>query len=458
MLAGCGGDGHERLNIILITMDTLRADRLGFMGYADAITPTLDSLAASGTVFERCYSTSPTTLASHTAILTGQYPRSLNVSRNGSVVPSAAWTMSELLREEGYTTAAFVSSYALDPEFGLLQGFDRYDACRTEVDDKDAQDYRRGSETVASALNWLADKEAATEPFFFWLHLFDPHSPYDPPPPFDELFDPGYSGGFSGSMDDLISIWLGEELPGEPDLDHIRALYDGEVAYTDMVLSKFLSGVRKLTAAERTIVILVADHGESLESRGEIFNHGKNLYESVIKVPLVLSGGIPGNMEIPRKTSIDTPVRTIDILPTVIDLLGLNTRIELPGGSFVAAMNGEPSGERFAFAEATKPYSAETHAYGYLNENKSKMVVSGKWKYILTPYTGAKEMYDLEKDPDETTNLLKNGDAVVSAVGDSLSGLLDGWCASFAETDKVGESELDPEVEERLQSLGYIDN
>ena len=458
LVAGCGGEGSDRPNIILLTIDTLRSDRLGYAGYEKAVTPALDSLAASGAVFERCYSVSPTTLASHTAILTGRYPRSLNVSRNGSVVPSSALTMSEILREEGYTTIAFVSSYALDPEFGLLQGFDRYDACRTEVEDENTQDYRRGADTVASALDWLENRDGAREPFFFWLHLFDPHSPYDPPPPLDELFDPGYSGTFTGSMDDLISIWLEEKTPGESDLNHIRALYDAEVAYTDQVLSKFFHAVRERSLEEKSLVIVVADHGESLEPRGEIFNHGKHLYDSVIKVPLVLSGEFSDKFKIPENISIPYTVRTIDILPTVLDILGMERRTGLSGESFYSLLNREQAKERIVFAEATKPYSAETPGCGDLNENKSKMALQGRWKYIRTPYTGAEELYNLVEDPGELKNLLETGDALTTTIADSLSELLEGWRVSSA---GVGEPEgegPDPEVEERLRSLGYIDD
>ena len=170
-----------------------------------------------------------------------------------------------------------------------------------------------------------------------------------------------------------------------------------------------------------------------------------------------MTGKIPGKMSIPENTSIESPVRTIDILPTILDMIDVEKPAFLPGESFLPLMNGAPSKERIAFAEATKPYSVESSNCRYLNEKKSKMIVMGKWKYIRTPYSGREELYDLETDPYEKQNLIESEDADTQRIIHNLSNRLDIWLDSFRKTDTQVRQDMDPEVREHLRSLGYID-
>ena len=288
MLVACGGEAP--LNVVLITLDTTRADHLGCYGHESIETPHIDRLAAAGSLYERCYTPVPITLPSHLSILTGTYPAYHGVHENaGFYVAPELVTLPEVLHREGYATAAFVGSFPLDSQTGLDQGFDLYDdnyPSSLEAGKHPSLqgffDERPAADVVRPALEWLADRDG---PYFLWTHFFDAHQPLIPPSPFRERY--------------------------------ANALYDGEIAAVDEAIGRLLSRLEERGDLDRTVIILTADHGEGLGEHGEL-THALLLHSSTVRVPLVIRD--PRDLTARRITA---PVATVDILPTLLDRLGL---------------------------------------------------------------------------------------------------------------------------------------
>ena len=277
--------GSPSVNVLLITLDTTRADHLGCYGYASARTPALDGLARGGVRFARVYCPAPLTLPSHCSILTGLYPLKHGVHNNGHDLPSGVRTLAGILKERGYATAAFVSSFSVDSRFGLDRGFDVYDdQFQSELPVKSQNAERRAEATFARFDAWL-DKNAGAK-FFCWVHYYDPHLPYDPPSPYREEF--------------------------------AGRLYDGEVAYMDHYVGAVLDRLRDKGLLANTLVVVAGDHGEGFGDKVEV-GHGIFLYEETLRVPLIFYH--PGIFRRPRV--VEGAVRLIDAAPTVLEVLGL---------------------------------------------------------------------------------------------------------------------------------------
>jgi arylsulfatase A-like enzyme/Flp pilus assembly protein TadD len=412
-LAACGRSGvTENRSLILVTLDTTRADRIGAFGGATVPTPTLDQLAREGTIAVSAASQVPLTLPSHASILTGRYPASHGARHNGIYrLRGSEETIAEHLAGVGFDTAGFVASYVLNRGFGTEQGFavyddvdvDRYAGGRDQVFEAE----RSADEVNARVVPWI---EAHREKrFFLWVHYFDPHEPYAPP-----------------------------EIPG-------RTLhgtgYDREISYVDACLGNLIEKLRAAGMLDRAVLIVVGDHGEGLGEHGEK-THGVFLYESTLHVPLVLRA--PGL--IPAGRTLEGPVELIDIVPTVTDYLGLPALVRVQGRSLRARIEGREDG-RVARAHAETMMPRLEFGWADL-----RMVRDGALKYIHAPRP---ELYDLRADPGEEHNLM-------DAPGGRLSGLqedLDAWM--LASTDAVAEAgsrrALDPDAEARLRSLGYLE-
>lgn len=347
------------LDVLLITVDTLRADALGAYGNARARTPWIDRLAAEGVRFDRAHAHNVVTLPSHANILSGRYPFEHGVRDNaGFRFPAEVDTLATRLRALGYRTGAFVSAFPLDSRFGLDRGFDVYDDAF--ADGRVAADFmlpeRAAADTVAAARRFLDARDA--RPTFLWLHVYEPHAPYQAPASFAAQF------------------------PGDP--------YHAEVAATDDALSAFLRPLVDAGRSGRTLVVLTADHGESLGEHGEL-THGLFAYEATLRVPLVIHG--------PRVVGpavVTEPVRHVDILPTVLDALGQPVPSDLPGRSLLPAAAGQRPAPAPAYFEALTAMLGRGWAplYG---------VVQGDRKLIDLPLP---EMYDLERDPGETDSVI----------------------------------------------------
>ena len=388
-------------NVLLVTIDTLRADALGSYGGA-ARTPTLDALAAQGVRFAFAHAHAVMTLPSHASILTGQYPFQHGVRDNaGFRLSDASVTLAEAAQEKGFATAAFVGAFPLDRRFGLAQGFDEYDdLAGREVAPADFEfSERPAREVVAAAQAWIGRQQT---PWLAWVHVFDPHSPYAPAPPFDR------------------------EYASNP--------YAGEVASVDAALAPLMDLARR--GPRPTTVVVTADHGEGLGDHGEP-THGVFAYESTLRVPLILAQVGPGARERRSPTVSDVPVRHVDIAPTVADLAALTLPPGLPGRTLLTAVVADPE-PRPAYFEAMTAMLKRGWA-------PLRGVLVGRSKYIDLP---VEELYDLEADAREERNLapaMRDRVRVMMARLDAFGASMPG-----DETPETGE------VRARLQALGYL--
>jgi choline-sulfatase len=428
-LAACPMAGTSRPpNIILITLDTVRADRMGFLGSHRGLTPTLDSLARQSVVFTRAYSQVPLTAPSHATILTGTYPQFHQVQDFemplGKDLPYAP----AILRAHGYHTAAFVGSMVLDPGLGLAVGFDRgfdtYDAGfhplsptgdRYKEEDRYKSEERRADDVVAHALGWLQQHSGA--PFFMWVHLYDPHDPYDPPEPYKSKY--------------------------------AAAPYDGEIAYTDSAVGKFLRQLRTRGFFDGALVAVMADHGESLGDHGEDF-HGFFLYDETIHVPLLIK--LPGETSAGKR--IETRVELVDVLPTILEAVGIAIPQEVQGESLLGMMNAEAArGRQRAPAAVMSPdrpaYSETDYAHLAYGWSSLQALRTGKYLYVDAPRP---ELYDQTTDPKAQHDLTKKS----AAVTDTIRSQLNAFRQKTSSTRELPKLVRDPEAEQKLAALGYV--
>ncbi|MFQ5744172.1 MAG: sulfatase-like hydrolase/transferase, partial [Acidobacteriota bacterium] len=399
---GSGKPSYRGANVLLVTIDTLRADHLGAYGDAGAETPTLDRLAAEGIRFDQAISPVPLTLPSHTSIMTSLNPPEHGVRDNGAApLPAGVPTLASVLSRAGYASGAFVGAYVLHSRWGLNAGFETYDD-RFDYDDPLAapgQVERRGAAVVAAALDWLHGDPGS--PFFAWVHLYDPHAPYAAPEPY------------------------GSRLAERP--------YDGEIAYADALVGQLLEALRVSGELKRTLVVVTSDHGEGLGDHGEP-GHGLFLYDATQRVPLLMR--LPDRRAAGRV--VEEQVRLIDIAPTILELLELPPEPGFHGGSLVPFFRGSaPS--RPAYAETIFP---RTH-FGW---QELYALRDEGHKYILAPRP---ELYDLSVDPGEHRNLVDGEPQRAAAMRATLEGMRGGQPAPQLQS-------LPAEVEQRLRSLGYI--
>jgi arylsulfatase A-like enzyme/Flp pilus assembly protein TadD len=412
-IAGCDGSqrptatlrsgvarGH---NVLLVTIDTLRRDRLGAYGSTKGLTPTLDRLCATGVCYQHAFSHVPMTLPAHTSILTGRTPHTHGVHANGSFrLDEGVPTLATVLKRSGYRTGAFVGAFVLDARFGLNQGFDEYDdryPHQTDAATFRVAD-RRAAEVVKAAGDWILQppvpnpQSPIPNPWLAWVHLFDPHAPYDAPAE--------YRAG--------------------------RAPYDAEVAYTDAMLGQLLERLGAAHALDRTVIIVTADHGESLGDHGET-THGLFAYDSTLAVPLIVSGTAVG------RGLVHETVGHADLLPTILDLVGVAVPANVDGQSLVSP----PAADRAVYFEALE--ANRTRGWAPLTG-----VVSGDWKYIDLPLP---ELYDLNRDPGEWHNLVEVDGARRDTLRRALAQLTTSRQAVAAPAG------VDADAAARLRSLGY---
>jgi arylsulfatase A-like enzyme/Flp pilus assembly protein TadD len=426
---------HPRVfhpNIILITLDTTRADRMGFLGSKLGLTPNLDDVARQGVAFTRAYAHVPITTASHTTILTGTYPQFNRVNDFGIPLSPRLPYLPDLLRAQGYHTGAFVGSLILDPLEGTAPGFDRgfdvYDAgfhLRRHGMDRYKTVERRAGDVVNHALAWLS--QLPNGPFFLWIHLYDAHDPYDPPPPFNERF------------------------ASHP--------YDGEIAYADSAVGKLIAEIRKHGLYDETLIAVMADHGESLGAHGEN-THGIFLYDETLHVPLLFK--LPASHA--GGKLIDARVRLVDVAPTILQEAGLPVPKEMQGESLSAMMKAattkaattkaattksetlktpaaEVQGDRPAYAETDYPH----RAFGW---SSLRALRSGKYLYIRAP---ERELYNQTVDLEAVHNLAPGAKAVADTIGAQLDAFRSQTSQTLIELAKP-----DPEQARKLQALGYV--
>jgi len=395
----------DRLNVLLVTLDTTRADRVGAYGYDKARTPALDSLAVGGVRFANAYCPVPMTLPAHASILTGTTPLYHKVHNNGTYYLSKdIVTLTERLKEKGFRTAAFVSSFNVDSRFGVGKGFDVFDdRFREDEMIKTFRSERRAGETTAAFLRWLDGPGEG--PFFSWIHYYDPHTPYKPPSPFKEDF------------------------ASDP--------YDGEIAYMDACFGKVLARLREKGLLERTLIVVAGDHGEAFGEKGEL-GHGVFIYDVTMKVPLIFHA--PRNL--PRGRVVESRVRLIDIMPTVLDALKMSVGREIQGTSLLPYMEGRKKDDLTCYLESY--YPLETYGWSELVG-----LIDGDRKFIRAPRP---ELYDIKADPGETRDLVQKQAGTASAMMQKLKDAIAANSSGLA----LSRRKLSREEEERLRSLGYV--
>ena len=395
------GTDKEKLNVLLITIDTLRADWLSCYGSEHLDTPNIDSLSERGILFSRAFANTSTTLPSHTNILLGATPPYHGVHDNVNfVVREGFLTLAEYLKNHDYSTGAFIGAFPLHAKFGLNQGFDTYD---DEMERLPFQDFmseeRKGEVVIDRALNWLKKRNS---PWFLWIHCWDPHDPYEPPEPYLTQY---------------------KEHP-----------YTGEVGYVDFVLGRFFIYLEENNLFENTLVIFTGDHGESLGQHGEK-THGFFAYNTTIRIPLIITS--PGF----EKRQIEHYVSHIDIFPTVCDILNLEKPSFLQGVSLVLLLKGKKVSQRPIYFESLHPYYSKGWA-------PIRGFVFNKEKYISSPIP---ELYDLSADFDEKNNLAtkRKLDRFEKRLEKIMSD-------SMSPQSERAVKRLDNKSLEKLRSLGYV--
>lgn len=393
------------LNVVLITLDTTRADHIGCYGYKPARTTAIDDLAANGTLFENAYVASPSTLPSHAAILTGLYPLENGLHNNGQGRLADVPTLAGLLKERGYATGAFIGAIVLDKKYGLNKGFDVYDddMSRSLRYGDESHRMRSGEIVVESAVKWLGGVHE--EPFFCWVHLFDPHAPYE-----------GHAERF------------GDQFAANP--------YDGDIAFVDLQVEALRKHLEDSGVDDDTLIVIAGDHGEGFGEHDEL-EHGFLLYNSTLRVPLIVSSpraARPGHRE-------TAPVSLVDVLPSVLDCLEIPATERSSGASFKPALDGQPIEPRTCYSETVAAFAA----YGWA---PLKSITTADWKYIETTHS---ELYDLRSDPGELQNLFdaktEQSDAMRQLLADMQAQMVE------AQLDEVALTDAERRA---LESLGYV--
>jgi arylsulfatase A-like enzyme/Flp pilus assembly protein TadD len=403
-------------NVIVVTLDTTRADRMGFLGSARGLTPNLDAMAHQGVVFTRAYAHVPLTTASHTTIFTGTYPQFNHVNDFGIPLSTRLPYLPDILHQHGYHTGAFVGSLILDPLDGTAPGFDRgfdvYDAgfhLRRHGMDRYKTVERRAGDVVDHTLAWLS--HVPNGPFFMWMHFYDPHDPYDPPSPYKERY------------------------ATQP--------YDGEIAYADACVGKLLEALKKHGLYDETLIAVMADHGESLGAHGEN-THGIFLYDETLHVPLLIK--LPANRWAGKR--VESRARLVDVAPTILASAGFAVPREMQGEPLTSAekpgkvsAKPNPDEDRPAYAETDYPH----RAFGW---SALRALRSGKYLYVQAP---VRELYNQSADPEAAHNLAVS----TTAVADTLAAQLNDFRLKTSQT-LVELAKPDPEQMKKLQALGYV--
>jgi arylsulfatase A-like enzyme/Tfp pilus assembly protein PilF len=397
-------------NVLLVTIDTLRADHVGAYGYAAAQTPRLDALAASGMRFERATTVAPLTLPVHSSLLTGTFPAWHGVRDNGGFyLGDEQTTLAEVLKGRGYRTGGFVASFVLDRRWGTSQGFDRFfdefdlDRFKDSLGMDAIQ--RPGNEVVDQALAWLGAAKD-DRPFFAWVHLYDPHAPYEAPEPYRSRFPATQAGA-----------------------------YDAEIAFADAQLGRLFDALSADGRLADTLVVVAGDHGEMLGERAEQ-THGFFIYEPVTHVPLVMAGpGVPARV-------VPDQVRVVDVMPTVLARLGVPAPSAVQGRDLAPLARGERMA-LFAHSESWYP----RYHYGW---SELRSVQDGRYKLIHAPRP---ELFDLSDDPREARDLAREQPARVATLTRALEEMESAVAGTAA---AAGPRAMDAETEERLAALGYV--
>jgi len=458
---GCIGtklpEGVAR-HVVVISIDTARADHFGFMGSRMVRTPGLDRFAGESIVFTDYMTVVPTTLASHTSLFTGKYPLHHGTARNGFIVNDENVMLAEVLKSAGFRTAAFVGSFALDSRFGFAQGFDHYDEeFDILVGDRGADQNQRRAGQVTDAVIRYLDDAGVPDRLFLFAHYFDPHAPYAAPPPYDTMYDPLGSEGLLPAL----AVKRSPDLTADERREAIRRLamaYASEISYTDEHVSRLLEDLRGRGILDDAVVVITSDHGECMWEHGEEFDHGRTVYQATMHALCVMRlphGELGG-------TRVDELVANIDVMPTVLRLAGLEPPEGIDGEPIPLRPDEGGIRSRARFGEATKPRSSAETDPRWTNIRKARCIREGRYKFISTPYLGREEMYDVVADPRETKELLgaapdtSGPSDETLALAAEMRARLAAWTDSARPLPSRFDSSQTEESIRRLRSLGYL--
>jgi arylsulfatase A-like enzyme len=434
----CGGSGSEQpSNVILISIDTLRPDRLGCYGHDRDTSPAIDDLAAGGARFTDVTAASPWTLPSHASMLTGMYASRHGVKSHLHRLHDEIPTLATLLAARGFHTMAVVNYQNLTSRFGLDRGFESFSYVSEFSDTRDPNRtiQNRGEEIVDQALAWLEDRD--DRPFFLFLHFYDVHTDLTPAPRFRDLFVQPYAGPITGATRQLAALRRAGTTISEADVQHLFDLYDAEIRQLDEQIGRLVRYLGEEGSREETLIILTSDHGEEFQEHGSLL-HGRTYYQEVIAIPLLLNG--PG---VPAGLTVQEPVHLVDVAPTLLRLLGLPAPSNGDGvdlSVYWHAPETAPCG-RFLFAEADQNNE---------RPDMHRMLRVGPNKLLYNRFSGEMKLYDLSSDAEERNDL--------SAMHENRLTTLRQRIEAFIESERPGPAVAPPTPEEieNLGKLGYV--
>jgi choline-sulfatase len=394
LVMSCGDRTTARLNVLVIGVDTLRPDHLGCYGYSRPTSPNIDGLASEGVLCERTVSQAPWTLPSFATVFTSLYPSQHGAVRLSNGLRDSVPTLAEILKQHGYRTGAVINAPTLKPATRVNRGFDHYSALRL--------DERLADGTTRDALEWIDESGG---PFFMFAHYFDPHRPYAPPPPFHRKYDPDYCGPIGDSFDlegfSLVKSEMSRQMEvlTAEDWAHIVALYDGEITFADREIGTLLSGLASRGLRRNTLIVFLSDHGEEFFEH-HCYGHGHSLYDELIKVPLIFS--LPGIL--PADVRITRQVRLVDVAPTILDLLGLDSDACFEGVSLKPLMDGRPDG----LGEGSATLSPDLAFSESISQGPElKCIVKYPWKMVYNMVTQETRLFRLDIDPGECSDVAR---------------------------------------------------
>lgn len=434
-------------HVIVISLDTTRADHFGCYGSERVKTPRLDAFAAESILFEDCMTAVPTTLASHVTMFSGKYPHTHGVPRNGFLVSGENVMLAETLKQHGYHTAAFPASFALNGRFNLSQGFDYYDDGYQDASGRGSavRNQRRAADITRTVLEYL-DKTPIEQPWFLFVHYYDPHAPYDPPGSYRTMYRTDHAAQMSaGSGKDWRNRQhqsLNARLPDA---------YAGEVSYMDEHVGRLLDGLGARGILDNALVLLASDHGETLLDHAPNFEHGYTVYEDTMHIVCMFR--LPGCEK--GGTRVSGNVSNVDFLPTILRFLELSLPDGVEGVAIDLRAETVTSPHERVFGQATKPYDSVEAGEPWPNMRKARVVREADLTFIQTPFANQEELYDLSRDPHQRRNL--NGEKRWRSKAAALRDHLETWAASAKPLPTHFEQGRAEETLERLEALGYLE-
>ncbi|MFB0527120.1 MAG: sulfatase, partial [bacterium] len=418
-------DPFDGPNIILISIDALRADHLSCYGYHRNTSPNIDQLAREGVLFKNGFSQACSTMASHSSIFLSQYPWTHEVVGSKKKIAKSSLTLAEILKNRNYITAGFVGGGYVSSKYGFGQGFDFFfDKPRTWHTLKSHKD---------NLFRWL--EKVRDKKFFLFIHTYDVHSPYNPPIPYRALYIGDYSD--QRCLNELVDYELTALNLSPEEIDYVIALYDAGINYVDNEIGELVKKLRKLNIFDNSFIIITADHGERLGEEGRV-GHGREASRIVTHVPLIMR--VP---EIGQGKIIEEIVESIDITPTILDILDISLPEGMQGKSILPLIKGSGSGGNLV------AYTSE----GEEKANLSRAIRTKEWTYIMNQ-NGLDELYNRIDDPKEQKNLIKERPRLAQRLKEELEDFI--ALTSEGKPQVAEKVDIDEELKKRLKSLGYL--